>query len=211
MSEPRDGRPRTRGAEQDGDSSQFCRDRRLHLGGGRGGISLCHVDRGLRDAGRHTELQIVFNGSVSGLSEGAYVLFNGLKVGEVTQLTLWRAIPVRSSPISTSTSDAPIDRTPRRSSRPQGITGAAAVALLGGSTPGNTVGDHGQRAIIYAEPSMHCRDSRQRRRALDQGQLGSRSRGEAPCRKFRHGPFDAVEYRPILEGARRQRPESTRR
>ena len=51
--------------------------------------------------GAHKRYQIVFNGSVSGLSNGALVLFNGLKVGEVTNLSSSRAIPARSSLIST--------------------------------------------------------------------------------------------------------------
>ena len=38
--------------------------------------------------GGHRRYQIVFSGSVSGLSTGATVLFNGLKVGEVTESRL---------------------------------------------------------------------------------------------------------------------------
>ena len=37
--------------------------------------------------GTHRRYQIIFNGSVSGLSNGALVLFNGLKVGEVTKFS----------------------------------------------------------------------------------------------------------------------------
>ena len=51
--------------------------------------------------GTHRHYQIIFNGSVSGLSNGALVLFNGLKVGEVTSSASCRATRARSSPIST--------------------------------------------------------------------------------------------------------------
>ena len=37
-------------------------------------------------SGTHRHYQVVFDGSVSGLSVGSNVLFNGLKVGEVTNL-----------------------------------------------------------------------------------------------------------------------------
>ena len=40
-----------------------------------------------KPSGRKT-YQVVFNGSISGLSRGAWVLFNGLRVGEVTKMDL---------------------------------------------------------------------------------------------------------------------------
>ena len=44
-------------------------------------------------AGGHRSYQVVFNGSVAGLSNGANVSFNGIKVGEVTHLTFSRSDP----------------------------------------------------------------------------------------------------------------------
>ena len=49
---------------------------------------------------------VVFSGSVSGLSKGSFVLFNGLRVGEVTTSASCRTIPGGSSPASKSTHDA---------------------------------------------------------------------------------------------------------
>src|ERR1700740_3116505 len=44
-------------------------------------------------AGERTNYRVVFDGSVSGLNTGASVLFNGIRVGEVTGLALDPASP----------------------------------------------------------------------------------------------------------------------
>ena len=108
--------------------------------------------------GRRT-FQVVFNGSVSGLSNGANVNFNGIKVGEVTHLTFSRSDPHQVVADIDVNADAPIDRNTKARLETAGITGAAAVALLGGSTPGAPlVGENGQGAIIYAEQSMQLQE-----------------------------------------------------
>jgi phospholipid/cholesterol/gamma-HCH transport system substrate-binding protein len=108
--------------------------------------------------GRRT-FQVVFNGSVSGLSNGANVLFNGIKVGEVTHLTFSRSDPHQVVADIDVSADAPIDRNTKARLETAGITGAGAVALLGGSTPGKPlVGENGQGAIIYAEQSMQLQE-----------------------------------------------------
>jgi phospholipid/cholesterol/gamma-HCH transport system substrate-binding protein len=109
--------------------------------------------------GGHRTYQVVFNGSVSGLSNGANVLFNGIKVGEVTHLTFSRSDPHTVVADIDVNSDAPIDRNTKARLETQGLTGAAAVALLGGSRPGSAlVGENGQPAVIYAEQSMQLQD-----------------------------------------------------
>src|SRR5271169_4848598 len=109
--------------------------------------------------GGHRIFQVVFNGSVSGLSNGANVLFNGIKVGEVTHLTFSRSDPHQVVADIDVSGDAPIDRNTKARLETAGITGAAAVALLGGSTPGAPlVGENGQGAIIYAEQSMQLQE-----------------------------------------------------
>src|SRR5208282_3366176 len=110
-------------------------------------------------AGGHRTYQVVFNGSVSGLSNGANVLFNGIKVGEVTHLTFSRSDPHTVVADIDVSSDAPIDRNTKARLETQGLTGAGVVALLGGSTPGQPlVGDNGQPAVIYAVQSMQLQD-----------------------------------------------------
>ena len=110
-------------------------------------------------AGGHRAFQVVFKGSVSGLSNGANVLFNGIKVGEVTHLTFSRSDPHTVVADIDVGSEAPIDQNTKARLETQGLTGAAAVALLGGSTPGRPlVGENGQGPVIYAEQSVQLQD-----------------------------------------------------
>ena len=110
-------------------------------------------------AGGHRTYQVVFNGSVSGLSNGANVLFNGIKVGEVTHLTFSRSDPHQVVADIDVNSDAPIDRNTKARLETQGLTGAGVVALLGGSAPGpELVGENGRPAVIYAEQTMQLQD-----------------------------------------------------
>jgi phospholipid/cholesterol/gamma-HCH transport system substrate-binding protein len=114
---------------------------------------------GYTTPGGHRLFQVVFNGSVSGLSNGANVNFNGIKVGEVTHLTFSRSDPHQVVADIDVSADAPIDRNTKARLETAGITGAAAVALLGGSTPGAPlVGENGQPAVINAEQSMQLQD-----------------------------------------------------
>src|SRR5271165_3393773 len=84
-------------------------------------------------SGTHRRYQIVFEGSVSGLSEGALVLFNGLKVGEVTKLGF---VPGNASQvvadIDVTNASAPINSETKAQLETQGLTGSATVALIGG-------------------------------------------------------------------------------
>src|SRR5271163_600728 len=114
---------------------------------------------GYATPGGRRSFQVVFNGSVSGLSNGANVNFNGIKVGEVTHLTFSRSDPHQVVADIDVSADAPVDRNTKARLETAGITGAAAVALLGGSTPGAPlVGENGQGAIIYAEQSMQLQE-----------------------------------------------------
>jgi phospholipid/cholesterol/gamma-HCH transport system substrate-binding protein len=83
--------------------------------------------------GARTSYRIVFDGSVSGLSTGASVLFNGIRVGEVTGLTLDPAAP-RSVVAMVSIDKAVAVRADTAVSLEyQGVTGTASIALRGGS------------------------------------------------------------------------------
>jgi phospholipid/cholesterol/gamma-HCH transport system substrate-binding protein len=109
--------------------------------------------------GGHNAYQIVFSGSVSGLSNGANVLFNGIRVGEVTHLTFSKSDPHQVVADIDVTSDAPIDKNTKARLETQGLTGAGAVALLGGTKVGpELTGENGQPPVIYAEPSLQLQD-----------------------------------------------------
>ena len=114
---------------------------------------------GYATPGGHRTFQVVFNGSVSGLSNGANVNFNGIKVGEVTHLTFSRSDPHQVVADIDVSADAPINRNTKARLETAGITGAAAVALLGSSQAGAPlVGQNGQPAVIYAEQSVQLQD-----------------------------------------------------
>ena len=86
--------------------------------------------------GKRDSYQLVFNGPVPGLLVGAAVLFNGIRVGEVTSLEL-----VPDSPHDVHATIAVAQRTPVRSDTKvgldfQGLTGVPVVALEGGDGAG---------------------------------------------------------------------------
>src|ERR1700758_2874661 len=86
--------------------------------------------------GKRDTYQLVFNGPVPGLLVGAAVLFNGIRVGEVTSLAL-----VADSPHDVHVTIAVAERTPVRSDTKvgldfQGLTGVPVVTLEGGTSAG---------------------------------------------------------------------------
>jgi phospholipid/cholesterol/gamma-HCH transport system substrate-binding protein len=114
---------------------------------------------GYGTAGGHRTFQVVFNGSVAGLSNGANVSFNGIKVGEVTHLTFSRSDPHQVVADIDINSEAPIDRNTRARLETQGLTGGAVVALLGGATAGAPLtSENGRPPIIYAGQSIQLQD-----------------------------------------------------
>lgn len=86
--------------------------------------------------GKRESYQVVFNGPVPGLLVGAAVLFNGIRVGEVTALEL---IPDRPQDVHATI--AVVEHTPVRSDTKvgldfQGLTGVPVVSLEGGGSDG---------------------------------------------------------------------------
>src|ERR1700752_4130727 len=84
--------------------------------------------------GKRASYQIVFNGPVPGLLVGAAVLFNGIRVGEVTSLDL-----VADRPHDVHATIAVAEHTPVRADTKvgldfQGLTGVPVVALEGGES-----------------------------------------------------------------------------
>lgn len=106
-------------------------------------------------AGRQPVL-IVFDSAVTGLAPGSSVLFHGLKVGEVSDLSIDPDNPelVRALVRVDSTVPLKEDTTARLES--QGLTGAVALQLSGGSTGSPVLDDRSQDGypVIYAEKSQ---------------------------------------------------------
>ena len=76
--------------------------------------------------------RLIFTSSVSGLSRGAQVLFNGLPVGEVTKIDL-ADDPASVYAIIEVNPRTPVKTDPRARLEFTGLTGVASVALTGGS------------------------------------------------------------------------------
>jgi phospholipid/cholesterol/gamma-HCH transport system substrate-binding protein len=77
-------------------------------------------------------VRIVFSGSVSGLSKGSSVLFNGIRVGEVTEINLLPEDPRRVVSVVEVDRNTPVRTDTRARLEYQGLTGVAQIALVGG-------------------------------------------------------------------------------
>lgn len=87
----------------------------------------------LDDAGSRTPVHVMFDGAVTGLNPGSSVLFNGIKVGEVTSLTVDPNQPKRVRALIKVDPTTPIKRDTVARLEYQGLTGVGIVQLLGGS------------------------------------------------------------------------------
>ncbi|MDO8874735.1 MAG: MlaD family protein [Pseudolabrys sp.] len=83
--------------------------------------------------GERAFYRVVFDGSVSGLRTGGSVLFNGIRVGEVTGLTLDPAKPQQVTATLSVDKSVAVRKDIQIGLEFQGLTGIAAVALKGGS------------------------------------------------------------------------------
>lgn len=102
----------------------------------------------------YKEYDVVFNEAVTGLSRGAAVQYNGIKVGDVSQLRLDPADPRRVLARVRLAGETPVKRDTRAKLALTGVTGTAIIQLSGGSPqsaplerPGGAV------PVIVADPS----------------------------------------------------------
>src|SRR5262245_3026080 len=77
--------------------------------------------------------QVRFDSPVSGLLKGAAVLFNGIRVGEVTEIALSPDNPKRVTATVAVAPATPVRADTHVDIEFQGLTGATAIALKGGS------------------------------------------------------------------------------
>jgi phospholipid/cholesterol/gamma-HCH transport system substrate-binding protein len=78
-------------------------------------------------------VRLVFTGSVSGLSRGSVVRFNGLRVGEVTEIALVPDDPGRVTAMIEVDPMTPLKTDTRARLEYSGLTGVATVQLTGGT------------------------------------------------------------------------------
>lgn len=97
---------------------------------------------------------VVFNEAVTGLSRGGAVQYNGIRLGDVTQLRLDPQDPRRVLARIRISGDSPLRRDTHAKLALTGVTGVAIVQLSGGS-PGSPllVGRDGEVPVIIADPS----------------------------------------------------------
>ncbi|MDQ6703213.1 MAG: MCE family protein [Pseudomonadota bacterium] len=85
-----------------------------------------------KPGGRKT-YKIIFTGSVSGLSDGGVVLFNGVRVGAVTKIDLLPQDPSRVDALIDVDAKVPVRADTKARLEYTGFTGVASVALTGGA------------------------------------------------------------------------------
>jgi phospholipid/cholesterol/gamma-HCH transport system substrate-binding protein len=105
-------------------------------------------------SGARASYRVVFAGSVSGLRTGASVLFNGIRVGEVSGLALDARDPRKVVATISVERAVPVRVDTRVALAFQGLTGLAEVALTGGAADATlVVADRGGPPTLYADPS----------------------------------------------------------
>jgi phospholipid/cholesterol/gamma-HCH transport system substrate-binding protein len=109
---------------------------------------------GLTRISEHKSYEVLFAGSVSGLSRGGSVLFDGLRVGEVTDIAVDPTDPRRVRVLVDIAGSAPIKKDTEARLETQGLTGGAAIELSGGAPDAPPLlGENGRPPMIVAEPS----------------------------------------------------------
>ncbi len=98
--------------------------------------------------GPRTSYRVQFEGSVPGLLVGAAVLFNGIRVGEVTELGLAPDNPRGVNATISVASTTPVRADTKVGLEFQGLTGVPVVALEGGTQVAQT----GEVKTLVAEP-----------------------------------------------------------
>lgn len=98
--------------------------------------------------GPRTSYRVQFEGSVPGLLVGAAVLFNGIRVGEVTELGLTPGNPRGVNATISVAATTPVRADTKVGLEFQGLTGVPVIALEGGTQ----VASSGEVPTLIAEP-----------------------------------------------------------
>lgn len=102
--------------------------------------------------GEQSVYRVVFAGSVSGLRAGSSVLFDGVRVGEVTHLALDAHDPRKIEALISLDRAVPVRADTKVALQFQGLTGLAEVSLTGGSPDAATIpAAGGKPPTLYAD------------------------------------------------------------
>jgi phospholipid/cholesterol/gamma-HCH transport system substrate-binding protein len=117
-----------------------------------GAFGFVFWSRGAGGGDRAAAYRVVFNGSVAGLSTGASVTFNGIRVGAVTDLTLDANDPRKVVASLRLDRAVPVRTDTKAGLAFRGLTGLAEVALAGGSAKAAPLrGAPGEPPTLYAD------------------------------------------------------------
>src|SRR5215831_3050465 len=106
------------------------------------------------DGGERVSYRVVFDGVVSGLRTGGWVLFNGIKVGEVSDLKLNPQNPRQVIATIAIDRSVPVRADTRVGLDFQGLTGIASISVKGGASDAPPLkGENGQPATLVADPA----------------------------------------------------------
>lgn len=117
--------------------------------------------------GERTIYRVRFDSPVSGLRAGSSVLFNGIRVGEITQLELDAANPKQVTATINVEQGTPIRSDTQVGVDFQGLMGAASISLRGGSATAAALPSQKDRPpLLVAEPGATQDMSQAAREAL---------------------------------------------
>ncbi len=120
------------------------------IAGAFGFVYWLHNDTGNKATATY---RVIFEGSVSGLRTGGPVLFNGIRVGQVTAMQLTND-PSKVAAIVSINKDTPVRTDTRVSLEYAGLTGIASVSLKGAtSSSAALTGKDGQLPTLKADPN----------------------------------------------------------
>jgi phospholipid/cholesterol/gamma-HCH transport system substrate-binding protein len=103
------------------------------------------------DRGESTLLRVRIPGSASGLGRGSAVLFNGVKVGDVTRVYIDVSNPTVAIADTTIDRQTPITRSSRASIGIAGLTGQANIEIKGSDGQEPNILDEAEDAGVVAE------------------------------------------------------------
>ncbi len=117
--------------------------------------------------GKRTSYEVRFKNTVSGLLTGSAVLFNGIRVGEVTQLKLVPDEPRLVDATISIDASTPVRADTEVSLEFQGLTGVAVVTLTGGTANAQVpAAPNGQLPRLFADEAAGQSMSEAARQAL---------------------------------------------
>ncbi len=120
-----------------------------------GAFGFVYWMQGRGGTGQRIVYRVRFENSVSGLVKGAAVLFNGIRVGEVTGLQLDRADPRRVTATIAVDAGTPVHTDTHVGIDFQGLMGGVANISLSGGTPTSPIvtASGGEPPLLVADPA----------------------------------------------------------